>query len=130
MSEISMDKKYRTKSGNVADILCIDPALNKDFPVLATLLGDDGIKRLRFYTIEGKFMKNEDCDSDLVEVTKYDHIKDGDLVFVTDDVTYGPHTNWSLMRFAGVRDGKVMTYSIVGTTSWKYCIKAGEGDLP
>lgn len=96
------------------------------------MLGNDGIKRLRFYTIEGKFMENEDCDGDLVEVTKYDHIKEGDLVFVRDGDQIGGFTNWSLRRFAGIDDeGKVMVYSIVGgTTSWKYCIKAGEGDLP
>lgn len=65
MSElISMDKKYKTRGGLDARVLCIDNYYgDSDFPVIALVEGETST-----YTVTGGFYSHKEDDCDLVEV--------------------------------------------------------------
>ena len=61
---ISMSKKYKTREGLDARILCIDNYYgDSDFPVIALVEGETST-----YTVTGGFYSHKEDDSDLVEV--------------------------------------------------------------
>ncbi len=63
---ISMDKKYKTRDGLEARVLCIDNYyLNSDFPVIALVEGETFT-----YTVTGGLYSHIEDDSDLIEVAQ------------------------------------------------------------
>lgn len=63
---ISMDKKYKTRDGLEARVLCIDNYYgDSDFPVIALVEGETFT-----YTVTGGFYSHKEDDSDLIEVAQ------------------------------------------------------------
>ena len=60
---ISMDKRYKTRDGQDARVLCIDNNYNDtDFPVIALIDGETNS-----FTISGGFYSHKEDDMDLIE---------------------------------------------------------------
>ena len=99
---ISMDKKYTTRDGGSVELLCTHA--DGCYSVAALV---NGVTET--FTDDGYFYGNgKDSPLDLVEVTKYGHIKKGDRVIVDGLRHY----------FAGVReDGRATTFDH-GATEW------------
>ena len=61
---ISTDKKYKTRDGREARVLCIDNYYgDSDFPVIALVEGETST-----YTVAGGFYSHREDDEDLIEV--------------------------------------------------------------
>lgn len=61
---ISMDKKYKTRDGLEARVLCIDNYYGDgDFPIIALVEGETST-----YTVTGGFYSHKEDDNDLIEV--------------------------------------------------------------
>jgi len=70
--KITMDGKYRTRSGHSVVVHCIDGP-NNTYPVIATTLG--GMDAPIMYTLDGSRYVDETADHDLVEVTTTTYLK-------------------------------------------------------
>lgn len=122
-----MEKKYKTRSGLSARILCTDRK-DPDLPVIALATGTDGYEAVLCYTKDLTYRLDGLIDSfDLIEVSPYDHIKIDDPVLVYDN----PDDKKCKRHFAGVNaEGQPLTW-IGGSTSfttdktieWNYCEK-------
>lgn len=110
--KISMDKKYKTKSGLPVRILCVDAAIN--LPVIGLCNFGDGRDTVCYWKKEGNYYDDlGPSDFDLVEVTPYDDFKIDDKVLVSND---GEH--WLPRHFAGTDSYERPTAFLFGTTSF------------
>lgn len=128
-----MEKKYRTRSGLPARIICTDR--KAPWPVIA-LINYGTQEEVELYTSDLTIYSLEDStkqnhELDLVEVQPYEDFKLGDRVLVWN---YGCNIK-KKRYFAGVdKKGKPQAYSCGGTpwsaegqfASWDNCIKAEE----
>ena len=121
-----MEKKYRTRSGLPARILCTDRN-HPDYPVVTLILEKCGKESISNYTKDLTYSLNHGHSLDLIEVTPYDHIKIDDPVLVYDSLKGEKHKR----HFAGVNEkGQPLTWC-EGRTSfttndnieWNYCEK-------
>jgi len=112
---ISMDKKYKTRSGLPVRVLCTDRKEEDTRPVLALISLQPAQEMVHSYDINGNFINfRPDHHLDLIEVSPYDHIQIDDRVLVWD--SYAPNKRKGY--FAGVhKDGKPQTW-LGGRTSW------------
>lgn len=93
---ISMDKKYRTRSGCAVDILTTK--VNCNHPVVAVFTNPDGSQGSVCYNVNGKFyMDDHEHALDLIEVSPYEDFKIDEPVMVSDTTI-----NWYPRHFAGV----------------------------
>lgn len=119
--KIELGKKYRTKDGYSARILCVD-RISELFPVIALVITEDGSESIESYTIDGHFYETSDSNcSDLVEVGPWDDYVQDERVYVR-HYDYNP---WKKRHFARVQDGKPATWND-GHTSWT---AGGEDDI-
>jgi len=104
---IIMTKKYRYENGELARILCTD-GFDKEYPVVSMTPNGQAID----HTAIGlpKSWRNE---YQLIEITPYTHIKDGDRVMVWNDPVYKHRRIFSRVS----ADGKPCAY-LDGTTKW------------
>lgn len=110
MSNISLDKTYRTKDGQHVRILCTDA--KGDFPVVGLLRLRDGTDDTNKWTIEGSFYRwGNPSELDLVEVSPYAEFK------VDDPVLACGEAGWYPAHFAGVIDDRPTVFPR-GRTSW------------
>jgi len=104
---IEMIKDYRYKNGEAARILCID-GFDKDYSVVSMRLDGLTVKHTSDGLPLGGLIGHQ-----LVEITQYDHIKDGDQVIV-----------WNLEEhkfrriFAKVSFNGKPTVYLSGKTKW------------
>lgn len=125
--QVSMDKKYKTKSGDAVRILCVD-SKHPTYPVVA-LVDDDGDDVIHSYTSSGKFCSGSISEADLIEVPEWGDFKLDDKVLVRDS----EQEDWVRRYFSHVGDdGHPYTFQ-GGLTSWsnddcpigwKFCKKA------
>lgn len=105
---ISMDKKYKTKSGIPVRILAVN--IGGDYPVVAVI--NEGAHQ---FTAEGLFFSGGGSDrKDLVEVTPYDDLEIDDKVIVT----FLDGTQ-RYSYFAGIEDDCPLVFT-EGATSFTY----------
>lgn len=104
---ISMNKKYRTKSGSNVTLLSINAPLNGSFKIVG--VADNVIRRWNHLGTSVW-----DAEFNLVEVSEYEDFKIDDPVMVRDDES----EEWTCRHFAGVdSNGLALTWGY-GTTSW------------
>jgi hypothetical protein len=115
MSEISMDKKYKTRHGMTARVVCVDAKGNQ--PVIALVFDSHSSKEFVIRTsIKGEFFDGDVHELDLIEVSPYDDFNIDDPVMVRrdDDLV----RVWKRRYFAGVNGcGEPLTW-YEGMTSW------------
>jgi hypothetical protein len=110
---IEMGKKYRTRDGWPARVICVDAKTPR--PVIAIAEdprdpSDDFVIRT---TMEGRFNDSNKSGYDLIEVGPYDDFKIDEPVMVREGVR-----RWIRRYFAGVApDGRATTWNS-GATSW------------
>jgi len=115
-TNIEMGKKYRTRDGWPARVLCVD-ARGTQRQVVAILEnphdpGDDFVIRT---TMEGRFSGSSESGHDLIEVGHYDDFEIDEPVMVR---CHEDAANlWSKRYFAGVMSGHPSTWDF-GATSW------------
>ena len=109
-NKISMDKKYRTRSGiAIRRILCVDRG-GSVYPVVAETEGGT----ILFSTEHGYQGSAGDTSSyDLIEVSPYEDFKIDDKVMVSNNETF-----WVRAHFAGVNSEGLPTAFKRGATSW------------
>lgn len=109
-NKISMDKKYRTRSGIVIRrILCTD-RVGSVYPVVSETEGGT----ILFSTEHGHEVSSGDTSPyDLIEVSPYEDFKIDDPVMVSNNGTI-----WDKMHFAGVNSEGKPTAFRHGVTSW------------
>lgn len=109
-NKISMDKKYRTRSGiKIRRVLCVDRN-HPDWPVLYE--AENGA--LIACTASGQCLKDFDGDYDLIEILPYEDFKIDDPVMVKLHHQFA----WGKRYFAGVnKDGQPLAFQN-GRTSW------------
>ena len=104
---ISMNKKYRTKSGSDVTLLSINAPLNGAYKIVGVV--NNGLFR---------WSHTGSCSSgamfDLVEVSEYEDFKIDDPVMVRDDDT----EEWVRRHFAGVTNEGVALCWYGASTSW------------
>lgn len=107
MSKIGMNKKYKTRGGLDARILCIDSG-HPNYPVVA-IIGNYPMT----FTSQGSFdISWNESEEALIEVSPYEDYKVDDKVFVSMD-----GDSWEKRYFAYVKNGAPWTWSH-GATSW------------
>lgn len=113
MPKISMEKKYRTRDGKPARVLCVDSGF-KDHPVIAIISGNF----IHSFTEDG-FLHKDKChyDIDLIEDTPYADFKIDEPVMVKDAI----NQTWLRGHFAGVNSNGSPTVWAGGGTSWTAC---------
>jgi hypothetical protein len=112
MNEIEMNKKYRTRDGRPARVICVDAKGAQ--PVIALVPHGDGESIIRT-SLAAKFYPNKECELDLIEVTPYDDFKIDEPVMVR---CHEDAANlWVKRYFAGVMSGQPSTWDF-GATSW------------
>lgn len=139
MQQISMDKKYKTRSGLPVRILCVDRMAEgikfSPRPVIALVKHIDH-EVVVYYHIDGSYRTGQSSDDfDLIEISPYDDYQIGDWVFVTDDIDHNPvDREWFLRKFAGVtEDGYPLatleTFSGSTDVWWKHCVKVIQNEV-
>lgn len=130
MQKITMDKKYRTRCGYPARVICIDMKYPKRSVV--ALIDRERGESIYSFTPEGKFSTGSD-DLDLIEVSPWEDFKKDDKVMVSND-----GKNWEKRYFSHIEDGKPWCYydgfsswtTIGGSTFvWNYCRKPTQEEL-
>ena len=115
MSEVSMDKKYKTRHGMSARVVCVDAKGHE--PVIALVVDPALSKEVVIRTsLKGEYYGGYEHDLDLIEVSPYDDFKIDEPVMVRrdDDLVRG----WKRRYFAGVNVcGEPLTW-YEGMTSW------------
>lgn len=111
---ISMDKKYKTRSGLPVRILCLDMN-NPDYPVVGVIRRQSGVEVAAIFTPEGRFtVLNGENECDLIEVSPYEDFKIDEPVMVRSS----DEGRWCRRHFAGVDpEGRPMAWDS-GTTSF------------
>ena len=108
MNKISMDKKYRTRSGIDVRVLCTDSA-NLPYPVIVEFSTGEIVR----YSDEGVTDVYKTTAAELIEVLPYEDFKIDDPVMVSNIAKF-----WESAHFAGVNsEGEPLTY-MNGKTSW------------
>lgn len=79
--QVSMDKKYMTKSGLPVRILCIDGKIAV-YSVVALVSDAMTMERVVIYTQQGHHCEGVESEWDLVEVSPYDNFQMDDKVLV------------------------------------------------
>lgn len=126
---ITMNKKYRTRSGLPARVLATD-VKDSVYPIVALVGGD--FEEVERYTADGFFYEHRQLhELDLVEVLPYDDFKVDDPVFVRNNDC----DTWLPRHFAGVNaQGDPLAF-YGGETSftskrkpfkWDVCVKASD----
>ena len=117
MSEISMDKKYKTRTGLSVRVLCND-AKGK-FPVIALVLGVSGqsSEYIIRTTLEGSYYEREESENDLIEVSPYDDFEIDEPVMVRDS-DGAVMSRWQRRYFAGINESGYPLAWAEGMTSW------------
>lgn len=106
---ISMNKKYKTRSGQSVRVLCVDRPDAK-YPVIA-LVGDHG--SVETFSIEGTYCPDVGSgELDLIEVPPCADFKIDDPVMVRDEY------KWYRRHFAGVSEDGFPLAFYQGTTSF------------
>jgi len=67
MPRIEMGKKYRTRDGREAQIICVDGP-DKSYPVIAAIYHGSGTWDPDDFTVNGRNVTNEEHAEDLIEV--------------------------------------------------------------
>lgn len=102
---VSTDKKYKTRDGRSARIICTDMKAC-GYSVVALVQSEDG-EQIESYTAEGLFWSRYDESKyDLIEVSPYEDWKVDDLIMVRDS----DRDTWVMRYFAKVQDGKVYAW--------------------
>jgi hypothetical protein len=119
---ISMDKKYKTVSGNSVRVLCVDRL--GDYPVVALITPtNDNTEFLHSFFKTGK--SSMSMAYDLVEVQPWDDLKKGDYIFVRDHID----NFWVPRIFHKIEDNKLWCYGngkceftkgLTEDRSWQY----------
>lgn len=114
---ISLDKKYKTRSGTTVVIHAIYPH-NRDQQVQGAIVYTDGFQ-MNSWSLEGRFHEGNNIDTsglDLIEVSPYEDWKIDDKVLVWDNKLFIFNRH-----FAGVdKSGDIIVYP-EGRTSWTTC---------
>jgi hypothetical protein len=114
---ISLDKKYKTRSGTTVVIHAIYPH-NRDQQVQGAIVYTDGFQ-MNSWSLEGRFHEGNNIDTsglDLIEVSPYEDWKIDDKVLVWDDAwDYGVTQKG---YFGGLNKNGAPTAFLNGCTSW------------
>jgi hypothetical protein len=103
---ISMNKKYKTRDGRSARIICTD--MKGCGYSVAALVQSEDCEQMESYTAEGLFWShNKESKDDLIEVSQYEDWKVDDLIMVRDS----DRDKWVTRYFAKVQDGIVYSWS-------------------
>lgn len=123
---IDINKKYKTRDGRAARILCTDRK-SLHHTVVALVTKHDNLEVPRSYTKDGYYYSSgkTPTDHDLVECTPYEDFKIDDKVLVSEDGTH-----WYNRHFSHEKDGKpycfdfgAISFTAYKVTDWKYCKK-------
>ena len=111
MNNIEMGKKYRTRDGRPARVLCVDAKGTQ--PVIALVSNGNGESIVRT-SLAGEFYAGDDVhELNLIEVGPYDDFEIDEPVMVRNNAA-----EWERRHFAGISDkGSPMTWNH-GMTSW------------
>lgn len=112
---LNINKKYRTREGKPARILCTDlKSEYSQYPVVVAVTNSDGEEIIVQYSLNGNFNDSgSKSNQDLIECTPWDDIKVDDPVLVR---FFG--TDWQKRHFAGINsEGNPTTWK-EGKTSW------------
>lgn len=108
------DRKYITRSGLPARIICTD-VNHKDFPIQVLVTNKHGGEVVTRYTRDLKYYANGvSSEYDLVEVSQWDHIAVDQPVYVKNTAL---GEQWRKRYFAMVESGRPFTWCN-GATSW------------
>lgn len=128
---IEMGKKYKTRSGWPARILCND-LKNSIYTVIAAVYDKElGCESTISVSSTGAFIEDEESTLDLIEVTPYDDFKVDDLCVVWEvenskEFRYFSHEKENLAQcFASGGT----SYTKTTTISWTNCRKATEEEI-
>lgn len=136
MNKIEMGKKYRTRDGREARVLCTDRKDDKH-PVVAMIGNSAPPRTEQVVTLSatgGYISDGRPSEIDLIEVSPYEHLKIDDLVVVWDDSIC--RTATMLRRhFAGINElGRPTTWlngrtshTASSVTAWGNCIAFDAG---
>lgn len=110
MNKIEIGKKYRTRDGRPARVICVDAKGTQ--PVVA-LVANDGREKVISTDLAGECCNNYDLD--LIEVGPYGDFKIDEPVMVRNH--HDIHNLWFKRFFAGEISGLPYTWDF-GATSW------------
>lgn len=131
MTDISMDKKYRTRDGREVRLYAVNGGGN--YPVHGAIDGGGDAWHLEAWAIDGK--QHDDApgpqSGDLIEINPYDHLRKGDRVLVSIDGgsivrRYFSHVGEDGRPHAFI-NGATEWSSSGNTWPWNYC-EAWTGD--
>lgn len=122
---ISMDKKYKTRSGLPVRILCVDRKYDV-YPVVGLFLDNDK-EYCNYWGHSGcNYSDGSESSLDLIEVSPYEDFKVDDLCVVSDFT--GEVFRYFHKEIEGVaycfQGGKTSFTSDGGSIAWCYCRKA------
>ena len=113
MNKIEMNKKYRTRDGRPARVICVDAKSTQPVVALVSRTRDETSEFIIRVSLKGEFYTGEKYELDLIEVTPYDDFKIDEPVMVRNNAA-----EWERRHFAGISDkGSPMTWNH-GMTSW------------
>lgn len=131
MTKIEIGKKYTTRDGREARILCVDRVNGN--PVVALIGKDNSVYT---YTSTGQWQEtpHSKYDVDLIEVSPYDDFNIDDKVMVQ---LFTNSQHWHKRYFAGVDssgqptawDSGGTSWSSKGRTAWSRCRRPEEHEL-
>lgn len=122
---IDVGKKYRTRSGRPARVICTDIKDTRR-PVIAAITCCNDYEEVHAFTARGTFYQSDKThDYDLIEVDPYEDFKTDDPVLVRDE----EDGEWEKRHFSHSKNGKPYTFmsgctswtSSGGTVTWNYC---------
>ena len=119
---IDISKKYKTRSGLPARILCTDRK-DSHYPVVALVSFSETSEKLTSYTEDGQFCDGSPSEYDLVEVRP---LAEGDLVMCWNGKSHPQHA--CLRKFAKIsKEGRPITFSANGLfNDWDNCMLVEE----
>lgn len=106
---IEMGKKYKTRDGRNARVLCVD--FKSNAPVIALISYPNGKELALNFDKNG--VKGSDQNLDLIEVKEWEDFKIDEPVMVRDCAK----DEWLKRHFAGIKDGMPSAWSD-GVTKW------------
>jgi hypothetical protein len=120
--KITMDGKYKTKTGKPVRILCVDRK-HSTYPVVALVSEDSGVEATKAYTAEGFYYGDKtEHDSNLVPVKEEVFTRD-QLVEVSDSGVSWTKAHFSHKTgeaFHVFADGRT-SHTNKGSLPWNYC---------
>jgi hypothetical protein len=117
MSEVSMDKKYKTRHGMTARVVCVDAKgdAKGDQPVIALVLDSPTSTEFVIRTsLKGEFYNGHEHELDLIEVSPYEDFEIDEPVMVRVD----GNSQWERRYFAGINESGYPLAWVEGMTSW------------